>query len=203
MKKLISLILLLTLITLTFSMIGCVSEIPANSLASGNNEKGEINEDKGQENQKDEKVYESIVFSGEGFLQRSFRLPSETPTLIVKSVDELLALNPKNLHNFNDKYTSDFFVTKALVIAQFYHDSMTDFIELSGIVEKGGKLCPVITISRGFMTVDDIVTSVVYAEISRDDIGEIGNLNVINIHEDDVIICDYEVFDGKIVKKEN
>ncbi len=197
MKKLISLILLLALL-LTASMSGCVNANHTEAGSESNKEKEDINED--NSDKPDEKIYESIGFENAGFQEYSFRLPSETPTLIIKSVDELLALNPDNLHKFNDKYTSDFFETKALIIAQFNHCSSTKFIELSGIIEKDGNLCPVMTISRGFMTTDDIVTSIVYAEISRDDIGEIGNLHVINIHEDDVIILDYEVFDGEIVK---
>ena len=205
MKKIISLILLISLLSLTVSIFGCVNGNYAGASSESNKEKEDLNEENNEDNSEepDEKNYESIGFANTEFQEYSFKLPSETPTLIIKSVDELLELNPDNLHNFNDKYTSDFFETKALIMAQFKHSSTTDFIELSGIVEKDGKLCPVITISRGFFTTDDIITSIVYAEISRDDIGEIGNLNVINIHEDDVIILDYEVFDGKIVKKEN
>lgn len=220
MRKTISLILLIAL--LAASVFGCTSETPNDK--PDNEIKDEIKEEKepqddGTQDEKEPedddkqneknpenddykteyRKYYSIPFSGETYLDEApMRL--EKPVVIVGSTDELFQLDPNNKLNFKDKYTSEFFETKALILAEFTHGSEKQFIELSGIVIKDGKLCPVMT---GWYCPDangsaDYFESIIYAEIFRDDIMEPGELYVLNIWDLSIGIGKYQPLDGKL-----
>ncbi|MBR3716098.1 MAG: hypothetical protein IKM18_09335 [Clostridia bacterium] len=218
MRKTISLILLIAL--LAASVFGCTSETPNDE--PDNETKDEIKEekedeikeekepddnDKQEEMYKDgaylisgeEKCYGSITFFGENYIYDG-PIHLENPVVIVGSADELFQLDPNNKLNFKDKYTSEFFETKALILAKFEHGSIKQFIELSGIVIKDGKLCPVMT---GWFCPDangsaDYFESIIYAEIFRDDIMEPGELYVLNIWDLSIGIGKYQPLDGKL-----
>ncbi|MBQ5601414.1 MAG: hypothetical protein IIU77_01185, partial [Clostridia bacterium] len=85
--------------------------------------------------------------------------------------------------------------------------SSTKFIEFSGIIKKDGKLCPIIT---GYenkdpeaIGTDDRQSDLHYAEISRDDVADTGELLVINTYGKGHGIGKYDAFNGALVKKEN
>ena len=185
MKKTLSLILLLTL--LAVSMFGCSSETP----------------------DEEEKVYKSIDFSYATYVTNplGLKFPAKADVFILKSADELSAFDPDNVLNLKDKYTSEFFETKALLFFKFVHRSSTKFIEFSGIIKKDGKLCPVIT---GYENKDpeaigtaDIISDIHYAEISRDDVADMGELLVINTYGKGYGIEKYDALNGELVKEEN
>ena len=220
MKKLISLILLLALFA--SSVFGCVSETPNDK--PDNEIKDEIKEEKepqddGTQDEKEPedddkqneknpenddykteyREYYSIPFSGETYLDEApMRL--EKPVVIVGSTDELFQLDPNNKLNFKDKYTSDFFETSALILARFEHSTGARFIELSGIVVKDGKLCPVMTgwCNTDGTSNDSYSNSIIYAEISRDYIMEPGELYALNIWDLDAGMPDCEPLDGRL-----
>ena len=192
MRKIVSIILLLTL--LSASVFGCASE--------------KSDEDKTLEEQ-EEKIYESIDFTPKGYMRNPLNLkfPAKSDVFVLKSVDELSAFDPDNVLDLKDKYTSDFFETKALFFFEFLHRSSADFIEFSAIIEKDGKLCPVMT---GYenkhpdaLGTDDRKSDLHYAEISRDDIADTGELLVINTYGEGYGIMDYKPLDGKLAKKGN
>ena len=209
MRKTISLILLIAL--LAASVFGCTSETPNDEPNKDTQddikeEKEPEEEDKQEEEYYDpllpppgEKSYHSIPFSGETYLFRG-GIGLEKPVIIVGSADELSQLDPNNKLNFKDKYTSDFFETQALILARFIHPSSNEFIELSGIVVKDGKLCPVMTGWDCPYANDtaDYCNSIIYAEISRDYIMEPGELYALNIWDLDAGIPGYEPLDGKL-----
>ena len=207
MKKLIALILLLALFAA--SVFGCAYEAPNDEPDKDTQdeiEKELEDEDKQEEEYYDpllpppgEKSYHSIPFANETYLDDG-RINLEKPVVIVASTDELSQLDPNNKLNFKDKYTSDFFETTALILAKFVHPSTNQFIELSGIVVKDGKLCPVMTgwycpYANGNA---DCYDSIIYAEISRDYIMEPGELYALNIWDLDAGIPGYEPLDGKL-----
>ena len=192
MKNTVLLILLLAL--LSVSMLGCVSEIPS--------------EDKTLEEQ-EEKIYESIDFTPKGYMRNPLNLkfPAKADVFVLKSADELSAFDPDNVLDLKDKYTSDFFETKALFFFEFLHRSSAEFIEFSAIIEKDGKLYPVMT---GYenkhpdaLGTDDRKSDLHYAEISRDDIADTGELLVINTYGEGYGIMNYKPLDGRLVKEGN
>ena len=202
MKKLISFILLLALFAA--SVFGCTSETP-NDEPNKDTQDDIKEEDKTPEGS-EEKIYESIDFTHKGYVHNPLNL-RYPDVFIIESVDELSAFDPDNVLNLKDNYTSDFFETKALFFFEFEHRSSSRFIEFSAIIEKDGKLYPVMTgyqdCDPGALGTDDGNNDLHYAEISRDDIADTGELLVINTYGEGYGIMDYKPLDGKIVKKEN
>lgn len=205
MKKLISLILLLSL--LAVSVFGCKSEMPKEDKTpeSSEDKTPEGSEDKTPEGS-EEKIYESIDFTHKGYVHNPLNL-RYPDVFIIESVDELSAFDPDNVLNLKDNYTSDFFETKALFFFEFEHRSSSRFIEFSAIIEKDGKLYPVMTgyqnCDPGALGTDDGNNDLHYAEISRDDIADTGELLVINTYGEGYGIMDYKPLDGKLVKEGN
>ena len=208
MKKLIALILLLALFAA--SVFGCKSEMPKEDKTpeSSEDKTPEGSEDKTPEGS-EEKIYESIDFTPKGYVRNPLNLkyPDKANVFIIESVDELSAFDPDNVLNLKDNYTSDFFETKVLFFFMFDHRSSAEFIEFSAIIEKDGKLYPVMTgyenCDPGALGTDDGQGDLHYAEISRDDIADTGELLVINTYGEGYGIMDYKPLDGKLVKEGN
>ena len=200
MKKLIALILLLALFAV--SVFGCKPEMPKEDKTP------EGSEDKTPEGS-EEKIYESIDFTPKGYVRNPLNLkfPAKADVFILKSADELSAFDPDNVLDLKDKYTSEFFETKVLFFFEFEHRSSAEFIEFSAIIEKDGKLYPVMTgyedCDPGALGTDDGQSDLHYAEISRDDIADTGELLVINTYGEGYDIMDYKPLDGKLVKEGN
>ena len=188
MKKLTTLLL-----TLTLLFYAC-------NTSANNNDNTDENDP--EPNGQGAPLYESIDFSNARYFDH-LGITFDTPVVIIRSQGELDAFDPDDLMQLKSIYTDDFFKDRALILAEFIHCSSDEYTALSGIIEKDGKLCPVVaaTGSSDEFIADDILTGVICAEINAQDVGSSGNLLIRNTFEDRPLSHDYELLGGKLKEK--
>lgn len=114
--------------------------------------------------------------------------------VIVNSNDELAELDL----GLDLGYDDDFFEDNALVLVQFTYAGGEDLLELSGIIVKDGKLCPVLTIESQEDLSANFEFALISAEVKKADVEdhEVGENLIIDKIFTDRDSAYHDKFDG-------
>lgn len=112
-------------------------------------------------------VYESLAYENaviyDSYMTRHWL---DEDLVIIHSNDELTALHLE----LDLGYSDDFFTENALALVQFTYSSGEELLELTGIVVKDGKLCPVLMIESQELLSEDFVYALISAEVKKADV---------------------------------